>query len=297
MVLAALTLNLSMACLRFFRPQENSYSPILATASLSLIKYTVIILFSTLYLFSRKPEWPKKNWGYGLLFGLSDPLATISLIVGGLAIPLALNSILGDLHILFTPLILFMFGARKKRSSQKLSYSILGFMGALCFAWPQIQSPNGYSTALILPLFASVLWCGCGILSGKVAEWPLALVQLITAAEGLFLSVILALNFGGVSGDLSDLSILWTNHSLLWSIVFSVVAQIFFIASLASGDILAALIAAPLYAVFGGLVGFIFFGELFGIFEWVGFILVLLSAALYQRSPTPVPESSPKVQV
>lgn len=281
MIFAALTLNVSLAFLRWFRLETPALAGRDVMALLSLCKYAAIMVISGGWILASKQKQFRGNNGALLLFGFADPLATMALIVGGLSVPLALNSILGDLHILLTPLILFLVGRREQVPRHHLLLTFLGFAGVLAFAWPQLGLHRDVSSQMSLPVFAALLWSVCGLLSNKVATKRLAFVQWVTATCGLIMSFILAREIL----TLEILDKVFGSINFVYALVFSIVAQLFFISSMASGDILAALIAAPAYAVFGGWIGFAFFDEGFGYCEWIGFLLVLLSVVLFHYKP------------
>lgn len=278
MLLAALTLNLAQAYMRWQAIGVGGSVSRQIPALISFFKYAVIMVVSILFLVHQKSASRgiiKKKIPALVTIGLSDSIASIMLFVAGMFVPLALNSIIGDMHIILTPLILFAFGM------MKLDYRYLivffcAFLGISCFIGTDSGRINdAFNVYLLIPFGSALLWSLAGISARSLNEVPKSAVQLSIAVSGIVFSGCFLL-FNGWNFDYTVLG----SSNMLFALVLSVMSQFFFITSLTGGELLSALIAAPAYALFGGIVGRMFFDERLGYFEISG-ILIIVACIIY----------------
>ncbi|MEW6735873.1 MAG: DMT family transporter [Acidobacteriota bacterium] len=284
MIIAAAMMNLSQVFTRIFHRDNLAEThacfsrptdPLSVVVTLSFYKYLIIFLICVLtFLIKKKTILDqtikiKSLAGWLTAFGIGDALASMMLFLGSLSVPLAFNSLLGDLHILVAPLLIYFLNPNRV-IRQKIFISIVGFSGTILFAYGQYDQNLGSNWSILLPLSASGLWCMVALASQKVSLISHNFSQIAVAVSGLILTFSYSTLF-----KLPLLTYNFVSGTLSAAIGLSIVAQLFFVKSMTSGDVIASLIAAPAYACFGAIFGWLFFGETLSLLEGIAAVLVL----------------------
>ncbi len=272
MLLAAGTMGLTQVFLRKadFQGDEAAYQ-------LSAFKYALTIIgISVFFLWLRKPpRLPERSeWLPLAAFGFSDAAATILLFIGSLRLPLAINSVLSDLHVLITPLLLAAMRVEKVTGLQYISVA-MGMLGAALITGADTTS-GGLSWAMTVPLAAAALWCISALAARKITHLPKTYPQLSVAIAGVITAIIsLAVQDPTLKltpGDAGMFTI---------GVTLAIVSQVCFVLSMTSGDIVAALAGIPAYAFFGAVFGYTFFGEALTRNQVLGALTLLIGLLIF----------------
>jgi drug/metabolite transporter (DMT)-like permease len=272
MILAAATMGLTQVLLRWAGVGDDA-----AAFQLSFFKYGFTMIAVLAYyrreVRTAAPVVARLGWPL-LVFGVSDSIATLLLFMGSIRLPLAINSVVSDLHVLITPLILALAGIERVTGLQYGAIA-LGVVGA-AFVTGVAETGVQVSWAWVLPFGAAALWCLSSLSARSLSQVSKGFPQ---GAVGLFgfLAAAAALFFLKAPP--------WPEAGrpalLVLAVVAAMASQMFFVLSMTSGEVVAALAGIPAYAFFGAVFGYVFFGEalgcdqLFGIGAILGGLLLL----------------------
>ncbi|XYH99267.1 EamA family transporter [Sorangium sp. So ce1128] len=219
-------------------------------------------------------------------YALFDLLGITLFLVGSLFLPLATNSLLYSLHVVFTPFLLWV-ALRETPGTRRGLIAIWAFVGVAIYFHEGLltyDALDGYRwLALLLPLAASVFMSLVNLSADRLQDIPFEYILFCTAVVGIVASV-LALVITG-SGSMILGGSLWSSwDQLVLSAGAGAGAQLCIVAGLTSGSLIAAVITESLTVVLTGIAGVLFLQESISPAQSLGIAIILSAIVLINLS-------------
>ncbi|XYH93203.1 hypothetical protein ACMHYB_35800 [Sorangium sp. So ce1128] len=242
--------------------------------------------FDRLLQETRRATNPERLTGAKWLLGVT------LFLVGSLFLPLATNSLLYSLHVIFTPFLLWA-ALRQAPGARRGLIAIWAFVGVAIYfhdGFLTYQALHGYRwLALLLPLAAAFLMSLVNLSADRLQHIPFEYILLFTALVGIVASFLALVTTG--SGAMILGGSLWSSwDQLVLSAGAGAAARFCIVLGLTSGSLLAAVITEALTVVFTGIAGLLFLRESISPAQRLGMLIILSAIVLINlsnRSPQP----------
>ncbi|XXT15000.1 DMT family transporter [Sorangium sp. So ce429] len=219
-------------------------------------------------------------------YALFDLLGVTLFLVGSLFLPLATNSLLYSLHVIFTPFLLWV-ALRQAPGARRGLIASWAFVGVAVYfhdGFLTYEALHGYRwMALLLPLAAAFLMSLVNLSADRLQHIPFAYILLFTSLVGIAASLLALVTTG--SGAMILGGSLWSSwDQLLLSAGAGAAAQLCIVIGLTSGSLLAAVITEALTVVFTGIAGLLFLRESVSPAQRLGMLIILSAIVLINLS-------------
>ncbi|WP_437981353.1 DMT family transporter [Sorangium sp. So ce117] len=219
-------------------------------------------------------------------YALCDLLGITFFLMGSLFLPLATNSLLYSLHVMFTPFLLWV-ALREAPGTRRGLITIWAFIGVAIYFHEGLltyQDLHGYRwLALILPLTAALFMSLVNLSGDRLQDIPFEYTLLVTALVGIVASLLALVTTA--SGSMILGGSIWSSwDQLVVSAGAGAAAQFCVVLGLTSGSLLAAVITEALTVVLTGIAGLLLLRESISPAQGLGMAIILSAIVLINLS-------------
>ncbi|WP_437730495.1 EamA family transporter [Sorangium sp. So ce1335] len=219
-------------------------------------------------------------------YALFDLLGITLFLAGSLFLPLATNSLLYSLHVVFTPFLLWV-ALREAPGAGRGLIAIWAFVGVAIYFHEGLLTYDALHgvrwLALLLPLTAAVFMSLVNLSAHRLQGIPFEHILFFTSVVGIAGSV-LGLVTTGAGSMIFDGGIWSSWDQLVFAAGAGAAAQLCIVLGLTSGSLIAAVITESLTVVLTGIAGLLFLREPISLAQSVGMGIILSAIVLINLS-------------